>query len=234
MSPITIRWFNNDLFTVDKPAGLSVFPLHANPEGDCLLHRITEAGLSALESWPAAYSGGIAHRLDIPTSGQIVVAKHRSGLEDLRHLFQSKQLIKRYRFLTAKPVSWTQHRNDRPLAHDRKQKRRMVVQRGNQTPHRGKWLPAVTEFQYIGPVQGGLHGWEASMSTGVMHQIRLHAASIGLALVGDRLYGGGAWDFPRPDGAHFALHHIGIKGPGLQPCEAPLPDWWPQPLPSSP
>ena len=73
------------------------------------------------------------------------------------------------------------------------------------------------------PLQGELHCWEARMSTGVMHQIRLHAASIGLALAGDRLYGGGAWTFPRPDGAHFALHHIGISGPGLQPCEAPSP-----------
>ena len=70
------------------------------------------------------------------------------------------------------------------------------------------------------------------MRSGVMHQVRLHAASVGLALAGDRLYGGGDWTCPRPEGALFALHHLGLVGPGLDPGTVPLPQWWPAALPS--
>jgi 23S rRNA-/tRNA-specific pseudouridylate synthase len=100
----------------------------------------------------------------------------------------------------------------------------MVVQRGQQTPHRGRWLPAETHFRWLG--QAGDFGcWEARMRTGVMHQIRVHAGFAGLALAGDRRYGGG----PEVDSfsAHFALHHVGLRGPGLRPPPVPLPGWWP-------
>jgi 23S rRNA-/tRNA-specific pseudouridylate synthase len=58
-----------------------------------------------------------------------------------------------------------------------------------------------------------------------MHQVRLHAASVGLPILGDRLYGGA----PAPDGGadRFYLHHRRIDGwPGAAP-EIPEPDDWP-------
>lgn len=63
------------------------------------------------------------------------------------------------------------------------------------------------------------------MQTGVMHQIRLHAAFAGLALVGDRLYGGG--ESPDFFPADFALHHVGLHGQHWEPAPVPTPDWWP-------
>ena len=83
----------------------------------------------------------------------------------------------------------------------------MVVQRGRNTPHRGKWMSAVTRFQHL--KSNGVHLWQATMCTGVMHQIRLHATIAGLALVGDTLYGGGATPSYFP--SDFALHHCGIE-----------------------
>jgi hypothetical protein len=67
--------------------------------------------------------------------------------------------------------------------------------------------------------------WEATMKTGVMHQIRLHAAIAGLALVGDRLYGGG--DAPSFFPGDFALHHCGVVSERWNVPTVPLPDWWP-------
>ena len=55
------------------------------------------------------------------------------------------------------------------------------------------------------------------MRTGVMHQIRVHAAFLGLALAGDRLYGGG------PGG--FRLHHVGLSGGRWSTSSVPLPAW---------
>ena len=107
----------------------------------------------------------------------------------------------------------------------------MDVRRGQDTPHRGRWLPASTALRRVG-AGGGLGLWEAVITTGVMHQIRVHAAFVGLALAGDRLYGGGA---PLdaavvpglPDGVPFLLHHVGLQGEDLAPPPCALPGFWP-------
>ena len=60
------------------------------------------------------------------------------------------------------------------------------------------------------------------MTTGVMHQVRVHAAFVGIPILGDRRYGGG----PEVDGG-FRLHHRGFVGPdGLHTDPIPEPSWW--------
>ena len=176
------------------------------------------------QQWPTGFEGGIAHRLDVPTSGQLLVAKTPRVLSALREDFSRKNLLKRYRFLTLKDVSWTQHEISLPLAHHKTNRRKMVVQRGNNTLHRGKWFPAHTTFYHLAS-KDGVHLWEATMRTGVMHQIRLHAAIAGLALLGDRLYGGGQPPDYFP--SDFALHHCGIESKRWAVEPVCLPVWWP-------
>lgn len=64
-----------------------------------------------------------------------------------------------------------------------------------------------------------------------MHQVRVHAAVAGLALAGDRLYGGGPptpWALAHaPQAPPFHLHHLGLSGPDLAPRPLPVPGWWP-------
>lgn len=205
--------------TLDKPSGLPVFPPHADPSGDCLLTR-----LLAQQPWrgeagfPATFAGGIAHRLDNDTSGAIWVADDLLELDRMRQAFASGMLTKRYLFLASRDVSWHENSCDLAIAHDRRHKARMVVQRGANTPHRGRWLPTSTQFRHVDH-----RLWAASMSTGAMHQIRVHAAFVGLALAGDRLYGGG----PPVDGQpSFCLHHVGLNDPaGWGTSPVPAPPW---------
>lgn len=223
-----------------KPAGLPVLPPHADPAGDCLLARLLAAHpAQARSDWPQGFAGGILHRLDVPTSGMVLAATSPDDLVRFRSAFADRALDKRYRFLTRRSVAWTENSCDRPLAHDRRRKARMVVQRGQNTPHRGRWLPAATRFVHLGEVRGepgevfGL--WEARMQSGVMHQVRVHAGFVGLALAGDRLYGGGEptpWALAHAEQAGLAtppfhLHHVGLVGPGLAPTPLPVPGWWP-------
>lgn len=223
---LPVLWASDRVWAFHKPAGLPCFAPHADPSGDCVLARLLE-DRPALSQAPfePRFAGGIAHRLDISTSGQLLVARSVDALSWLRGLFADKRLSKRYRFLTAKTVPWSENTVDRPIAHARRKKRRMVVQRGQNTPHRGKWLPACTTFRRLG-THGRLTLWEARMHSGVMHQIRVHAAFVGLAIVGDRIYGGGERMERAPDGVDFALHHVGLTGPGLQPTPVPPPPWW--------
>lgn len=182
---------------LDKPAGVHTFG-RTDP-GLCeglLAERPEQAG----PAWPEGFGGGILHRLDGWTTGLVVAAKDLAALRAGRTAFASHTLRKHYRFRTDRTVAWTTTTVERALAHDKRRRARMVWRRGENTPHRGKWYPARTEFRQVA---GG--EWEAVISTGVMHQIRVHAASVGLSLAGDRLYGGGG------DG-QFWLHHRTIEG----------------------
>jgi 23S rRNA-/tRNA-specific pseudouridylate synthase len=204
----------------NKPPGIPVFPPHANPAGDCLLRR------TELDSgdFPPGFAGGLAHRLDTPTSGQVLSAQTPEDLVWLRHLFASGALTKVYRFVSDGSVSWNDNCISAPIAHDKRKRSKMIVQRGKNTPHRGKWLAAETSFRRLGPTVDGGHLWEAVIHTGVMHQIRVHAAFVGLALRGDGRYGGGPACSER---IPFLLHHLGLSGPGIEPLTAPLPAAWP-------
>lgn len=206
------------LSTWPKPAGLTVFPRHDDPGSDCVLARLLAAEPErGAVGWPAGFEGGIAHRLDTATSGAVAVASDPEQLAWLRELFGRRRLRKVYRFVAARDVSWDTNRCALPVAHDRRRKGRMIVQRGRATPHRGRWLPAVTQLLRL---DGSL--WEATMRTGVMHQIRVHAAFVGLPLRGDRAYGGGA---ATPSQPGFQLHHMGFEGPGVRTAPVPTPAW---------
>jgi 23S rRNA-/tRNA-specific pseudouridylate synthase len=221
-----IRWEGDRAFTIDKPAGLPVLPPHADPAGDCLLRRLREERPAVdAHAWPPEFPGGIAHRLDTSTSGQIVVAKRPEDLARIREAFTARQFEKQYVFLTRKDVPWDAHEIDAHVGHDRAHKDRMVVERGRNTPHRGRWYEARTAFARLGEV-GGFFAWRATMSTGVTHQIRVHAAFVGIALAGDRSYGGGPRDPAWP--VSFCLHHLGLRGPDVEDAPmSPVPGFWP-------
>jgi len=209
----------------NKPGGIPVFPPHAEPNGDCLLAR---TGLDP-SGWDPKFAGGLAHRLDTPTSGQVLSARTPSDLAWLREAFGSGQLKKVYRFVSAKVVSWDEHTVEAPIAHHKKKRAVMIVKRGSNTPCRGKWYSAHTVFRRLGDVGSGATLWEAVIKTGVMHQIRAHAAFVGIPIQGDKRYGGGApIRIPSGEQVPFLLHHMGLSGPDLSPPAAPLPDFWPK------
>lgn len=207
--------------TVSKPAGLPVFPPHAAPGGDSVLARLlAEAPDRSAQAWPAGFEGGIAHRLDTSTSGALLVADDPEELAFLRAAFAEGALTKTYVLRAARDVTWSQHTCTTPLAHDARHKARMIAQRGAATPHRGRWYPAHTRFRRLADAL-----WEVQITTGVMHQIRVHAAFVGLPIAGDTRYGGGPTPADAPAGATFLLHHVGLVGPGIATEPVPLPAW---------
>lgn len=208
--------------TVYKAAGSPVFPPHADPNGDCVLRRLLAAEPSrAALAWPDGFEGGLCHRLDTSTSGALLVADDPQELAKIRAAFAARAFTKTYRLWTAHDVPWDTHRCDARLAHAKTRKGRMVVERGANTAHRGRWHEAHTRFERLSP-----NLWRAAMTTGVMHQIRLHAAFLGLPLAGDNHYGGGPLPEHAPSDALFLLHHEGLTdGARWATTPVPLPAW---------
>ncbi len=195
-----------DLRFVAKPAGLPVFPPHADPSGDCVLARLLAAFPDQDAAFPEGFAGGIAHRLDTLTSGFVVVAKTPMALTAVRAEWPS--LRKFYRFRSTAAVDFRERTLTTPIAHHARRSDRVIVQRWPKERHRGDWLPAWTHLRALGD-----GWWEAEIRTGVRHQVRAHAAFAGVPLDGDPIYSavpgspvlvhvavlGPQWSFRLPD-----------------------------------
>lgn len=202
--------------TLNKPMGLPVFPPHDDAAGACALATLlADQPWRRDIVWPVGFEGGIAHRLDNDTSGALLVADDLDELARLRQWFTAHVLTKTYLLLAAKDVPWDRNVCDAPIASHKTKKAVVIVQRGRNTPHRGKWYPARTRFERV---VKGRNLFRAIIQTGMRHQIRAHAAFVGIPILGDKRYGGG-------DGT-MHLHHVGLEGPnGFKTSPVPAPAW---------
>lgn len=169
---------NADVLALDKPPGVS---MATSSRADKSAAAAVERLLLACKE--AARPLLLVHRLDLPTSGVVVLAKSDAAHRALSQAFQSGGARKTYRALVwGHPVpargSWTE-----PLGRDPRD--------GRKTKPRtdGSGKRAVTGYR----TRRRLHGvadLELSPETGRTHQIRVHASTHGHPLVGDDLYGG--------------------------------------------
>jgi RluA family pseudouridine synthase len=185
------------LLVIDKPSGLSLATPRSNPDGAVtrLLDLLDVEQRAALGPAPR-----LVHRLDVGTSGVVVLTRTPASHRQLIGLFQSRRVEKVYWALAwgrPKPSSGTL---DVALGPDRKDRRKMRVDPAGS--------PARTHYRVLG-VGGSVSWLELRPETGRTHQIRVHLAAIGHPIVGDDLYGG-----PR---------HHGIRAPELR--RALSPEW---------
>ncbi len=169
--------FENDRFlAVEKPSGLSM----ATRAGDAAAVPRILAGLG-LD--PSADLRPV-HRLDVGTSGIVLVARGPAAHRTATALFAARSVRKIYRAVVwGHPVP-ARGIVDRPLAVDREDRRRMRVAEGGKR--------AVTRWATLERL-GSLAHLELEPETGRTHQIRVHLAAVGHPIVGDDLYGGPRW-----------------------------------------
>lgn len=178
---MTPLYLDEHLLVLDKPAGLLAVPGRGPDKQDCLSAR-------AQALWPDAL---IVHRLDMATSGLLVMARGLPMQRALSLAFEKRQVHKRYRAVVAGALSEPEGRIDLPLMIDWLNRPRSIVQHQHGKPSLTRWrrldgpgwqpdvpapYPVITTRVELEPV------------TGRTHQLRVHLQAIGHPIVGDPLY----------------------------------------------
>jgi 23S rRNA pseudouridine1911/1915/1917 synthase len=180
-----------DWIVVDKPAPLIVHPANLKPEPTLL------GGLEQLLAYEIqnGASLGIITRLDRETSGVVLVAKHRQAARELGWVFERRQAKKEYLAIVS---GW-------PEA-DTWECAEPIIRAGELGPS-DIWVRQVvspqgrdclTRFQVerrFERADGKFTQIRCFPETGRMHQIRVHLASSGLPIVGDKLYSGNGAEY---------------------------------------
>jgi 23S rRNA pseudouridine1911/1915/1917 synthase len=197
---LVIPYEDEHLIVIDKPAGMVVHPAAGNPDGtlvNALLHHCA----GQLSGIGGVARPGIVHRLDKDTSGLLVVAKSDAAHEGLARQFKDHSIERRYLAIVngrPKPPSGTV---DTWIGRSDADRKKMAVRR------EGKGKHAVTHYRTLEPLDRAALV-ECRLETGRTHQVRVHMAHLGHALIGDPVYSRG--------GPHKALlAQLGFKRQAL-------------------
>ena len=182
--PLDVVYEDDDIVVVNKPAGLVVHPAPGHYTGtlvNALLHHCPNlAGIGGVAR------PGIVHRLDQETSGVLVVAKSQPAMDGLVKAFASHVNVeKTYLAICHGRPSLDAGRIENLIGrHPVDRKRMAIVERNGKR--------AVTNWQVV---RGGrISLIRCVIETGRTHQIRVHMASLGCPVIGDKVYGKSALD----------------------------------------
>ncbi len=179
--PLEILYEDEDLLAVNKPAGMVVHPAYGNFE-HTLVNALIHHTRHQLSSLGGTVRPGIVHRLDKDTSGVIVVAKNDFTHRSLAKQFKVHSLTKVYEAVVKGVVQHDELKCEEAVGRAFLNRKKIIVK-----PSGGK--DALTFFRVLERLKGATY-LEARPETGRTHQIRVHLASLGHPVLGDRLYGG--------------------------------------------
>jgi 23S rRNA pseudouridine1911/1915/1917 synthase len=202
---LEVLYDDEDIIVINKSAGLVVHPASSHGTGTVV------NGILAL--YPEVQSvgqparPGIVHRLDSGTTGLMVVARSQRAYDSLVAALSDHEVGREYLALAWGHFDSPTAVVDAALGRHPKDPMKMTV------VHSGKWARTHLEVVDTFNVPADLSLVQCTLETGRTHQIRVHLASVGHAVVGDALYGGArsAMKAPRPmlHAARLTLIHPG-------------------------
>jgi tRNA pseudouridine32 synthase/23S rRNA pseudouridine746 synthase len=171
---LSLLYVSRQLLILNKPSGLLTVPGRGSEKSDCLLSRVQEEFPDAM----------IVHRLDMDTSGIVVMARGPRHQRAISILFQERRVTKRYQALVDGRWSGAaEGAIDLPLIVDWPNRPKQKID-----PVDGR--PSLTRYRVIGEdAARDATRVELLPITGRSHQLRVHMEAAGHPILGDELYG---------------------------------------------
>jgi len=169
---------DDDIIVVDKPVGVAV---HPSPgwTGPTVVGGLAGAGIRIATSG-AAERQGVVHRLDVGTTGVMVVAKSESAYSALKHAFKERTVDKLYHALVQGHPDPIKGTIDAPIDRHPKHDYKFAVMAN------GK--PSITHYEVVEAFRAASL-LDVHLETGRTHQIRVHFSALHHPCVGDLTYG---------------------------------------------
>lgn len=178
LEELSIVYADDDVIVINKPLGVAAHP-SVGWSGPTVVGILMARGVTLSKLAPPERAG-IVHRLDVGTSGLMVVAKSDRAYQSLKEQFRSRTVKKIYHAIVQGHPDPTRGTIDAPIdRHPRDEFKFAVVADGK---------PSITHYQTLESFAGATLV-EVELETGRTHQIRVHFAALRHPLIGDLMYG---------------------------------------------
>lgn len=178
IAKLPILYEDEDVVVVNKPVGVAA---HTGPgwSGPTVLGSLEATGVPIADAGPPERKG-IVSRLDVGTSGAMLVCKSVPGFSAMKRAFKEHRVTKIYHAIVQGHLDPLRGTIDAPIGRHPSKEWRMAIIEGGKA--------AITHYDVIEMFPGASFV-EVNLETGRTHQIRVHMAAVGHPCVGDEFYG---------------------------------------------
>lgn len=217
--PLDILYEDDDILVVNKPKGMVVHPSPGH-YSHTLVNAILYHCKDRLSGINGVLRPGIVHRIDMDTTGSLLICKNDSAHQILAGQLKEHSITRRYHAVVHGNFKEDTGTVNAPIGRHPVDRKKMSTKALN-----GR--AAVTHYRVLERL-GNYTYIECELETGRTHQIRVHMASIGHPIVGDAVYGPAKCPF-KLQGQTLHAKTLGIIHPGTgeyMEFDAPLPEYF--------
>ena len=218
--PLDILYEDQDLLVVNKPKGMVVHPAHGHYSGT-LVNAVLYHCRGNLSGINGVLRPGIVHRIDMDTTGALVICKSDFAHQSLAEQLSVHSITRKYRAIVHGNLKEDEGTVRGAIGRHPTDRKKMAINERN-----GK--PAVTHYRVLERF-GNYTYIECQLETGRTHQIRVHMASIGHPLLGDAVYGPKKCPVKNLQGQTLHAMVLGFIHPrtgAYMEFEAPIPEYF--------
>ena len=217
--PLDILYEDPDILVINKPKGMVVHPSAGHYTGT-LVNALMYYCKEDLSGINGVMRPGIVHRIDMDTTGSLLVCKNDIAHQNMAKQFKVHDMNRVYHAIVHGVIKEDEGTIEGPIGRHPIDRKKMSINYKN-----GK--PAITHFRVLKRFSNYTYV-ECRLETGRTHQIRVHMASIGHPILGDDVYGPAKCPF-HLEGQTLLAKILGITHPATgeyMEFDAPLPEYF--------